>query len=144
MRAQVASHLRDKVGASVELFPAAPLDGSSAFGPRVHLQRIFFRWFCKLSAITERDAENVRRSLHLPDGHRFPGPRGWDARLPTHRETLLDIVDDVTIDERRRARMVHRFSPIGQIIKQLLLFPLIGFPYEISTLGGLWQSYKTL
>ena len=151
--------MRETVGATVEEFPLADLrtsgvgasstasvapasaNGSlftapsvTSNGVPVRLERLFFRYLCKAWATTEADVELQRASLSLPDGYRFPGPRGWDTRFVNLRDMLLDTQEDVQLDLRTRERLIFGLSPKWTMIKQIL-FPFLGSKFDISSLS---------
>ena len=155
----MATYLRETVGARVEEFPLVDLrttgvgasatasvapasaTGSLLTAPSVtsdvvpvRLERLFFRWMCKACATTEADVELQRASLSLPDGYRFPGPRGWDTRFVNLRDMLLDIHEDMQLDRRTRERLVLGLSPKWTMIKQIL-FPFLGSKFDLSSLS---------
>ena len=149
--------MRDTIGASVQQFPFADLktprvsasasasatdslhtapeaDLSPSDSLRVRVERVLYRWLCMTSATTEADVELQRASLQLPDGYRFPGPRGWDTRFPNLRDLLLDIHEDFQFDFRTRERLVFGISPKWTLIKQMIL-PFLGWKFDLASLS---------
>ena len=154
----MANYLREKVGASVQLFPLAylrtarvPASASesatdllhraseavsslSSDSVRVRVERVLYRWLCMTSVTTEADVEMQRALLPLPDGYRFPGPRGWDTRFANLRDMLLDIHEDVQLDFRTRESLVFSISPKWTLLKQILL-PFLGWKFDLASLS---------